>query len=167
MVKKNLFITGIVFFIIGFIFINSHELLAGFSFILAFLLLPISIILYIIGFIKNLFNKDVKDDDIKNLTPYLCSISNLRKKDGQVKKGDCIITFEDNSFIISQNEEKIINNIDSIYYLDIWDYKDDTYFKIVMSSHTEYIFKSIYFEADKISDYLKTKGVKIEDNRKD
>lgn len=103
--------------------------------------------------------------DIENLKPFLCSVSKLRKKDGNVKRGDCTITFEDNLFFIIQDEEKIENEIESIYYFDIWDYKDETYFKICMRSHIEYIFKSIRFEADKIADFLKTKGVKIEDNR--
>lgn len=103
--------------------------------------------------------------DIENLKPFLCSVSKLRKKDGNIKRGDCAITFEENLFFIIQGEEKIENEIESIYYFDIWEHKDETYFKICMRSHIEYIFKSIRFEADKIADFLKTKGVKIEDNR--
>ncbi len=103
--------------------------------------------------------------DIENLKPFLCSVSKLRKKDGNIKRGDCAVVFEDDLFVISQNDEKIENEIESIYYFDIWEHKDETYFKICMRSRIEYIFKSIRFEADKIADYLKTKGVKIEDNR--
>lgn len=103
--------------------------------------------------------------EIDNLRPFLCSASKLRKKDGNIKRGDCVIIFEDDLFFIIQNEEKIENEIKSIYYFDIWEYKNEIYFKFRMRSLTEYIFKSIHFEADKIANYLKTKGVKIEDNR--
>lgn len=112
-------------------------------------------------------NKQHAPAEIENLRPFLCSVSNLRKKDGNVVRGDCTFAFDDNLFIISQGDEKIVNEIDSIYYFDIWEHKDDTYFKIRMRSHTEYTFKSVYFEADKIGDYLKTKGIKVEDNRND
>lgn len=103
--------------------------------------------------------------DVSNLRPFICSVSNTRKKDGNIVNGDCEFVFNDNLFIIKQNNEQIENEIESIYYVDIWEYKDDTFFKIVMRSHTEYIFKSIHFEADKISEFLGKKGIKIEDNR--
>lgn len=103
--------------------------------------------------------------DIENLQPFLCSVSKYRKKDGKIERGECSIEFTDNVFQIKQNNQTIENEIDSIYYFDIWEHKDETYFKFFMRSHIEYIFKSVHFEADKISTYLKTKGVKIEDNR--
>ena len=103
--------------------------------------------------------------DIENLQPFLCSVSKYRKKDGKIERGECSIEFADNMFQIKQDDKTIENEIDSIYYFDIWEHKNETYFKIFMRSHTEYIFKSVHFEADKISTYLKTKGVKIEDNR--
>lgn len=102
---------------------------------------------------------------IENLQPFLCSVSKYRKKDGKIERGECSIEFADNMFQIKQDDKTIENEIDSIYYFDIWEHKNETYFKIFMRSHTEYIFKSVHFEADKISTYLKTKGVKIEDNR--
>lgn len=133
-----------------------------------YLFLFIAILIFAIFAIKSgvqvLLNQSVPAD-IENLKPFLCSVSNLRKKDGSVKKGDCAISFDSVSFVISQNEEKIENDIESIYYFDIWDYKDETYFKIRMHSKTEYIFKSIHFESDKIARYLRQKGIKIEDNR--
>lgn len=133
-----------------------------------YLFLFIAILIFAIFAIKSgvqaLLNQSAPAD-IENLKPFLCSVSNLRKKDGNVKKGDCVISFDDVSFVISQSEEKIENDIESIYYFDIWDYKDETYFKIRMRSKTEYIFKSIHFEADKIARYLRQKGIKIEDNR--
>lgn len=133
-----------------------------------YLFLFIAILIFAIFAIKSgiqaLLNQSAPAD-IENLKPFLCSVSNLRKKDGNVKKGDCVISFDDVSFVISQGEEKIENDIESIYYFDIWDYKDETYFKIRMRSKTEYIFKSIHFEADKIARYLRQKGIKIEDNR--
>lgn len=133
-----------------------------------YLLLFIGIIAFaiflIIKGIKALKNQNAPVD-MSNLRPFLCSVSKYRKDDGKLVRGDCTFAFEDNSFIISQGDEKIVNDIDSIYYFDIWEHKDETYFKIVMRSHTEYIFKSIRFESDKIADYLKPKGIKIEDNR--
>lgn len=103
--------------------------------------------------------------DLENLRPFLCSVSKYRKKDGKIERGECQIFFDENSFVIKQNDEQITNEIDSIYYFDIWEYKDETYFKIKMRSATEYIFKSIRFEYEKISKFLSSKGVKIEDNR--
>lgn len=97
--------------------------------------------------------------------PFFTSASKTRKGDGNIKRGNCEIEFKAGIFCIKQDEEIIENSIDSIYYFDIWDYKNDTYFKFRMNSLTEYIFKSIYFDADKISDYLKQYGIKIEDNR--
>lgn len=130
-----------------------------------YLFLFIAILIFAIKLGVQVLLNQSATSDIENLKPFLCSVSKLRKKDGNVKRGDCTITFEDNLFFIIQDEEKIENEIESIYYFDIWDYKDETYFKICMRSHIEYIFKSIRFEADKIADFLKTKGVKIEDNR--
>ena len=129
-----------------------------------FLIILIIAIFLIINGIKALKNQNAPVD-ISNLRPFLCSVTNYRKSDGKLVRGDCEFAFNENLFIISQNDEKIINEIDSIYYFDIWEYKDETYFKIVMRSKTEYVFKSISFEADKISDYLTIKGIKIEDNR--
>lgn len=133
-----------------------------------YLLLFIGIIAFaiflIVSGIKGIKNQNAPVD-MSNLRPFLCSVSKYRKNDGKVVRGDCTFAFEDNSFIISQGDEKIVNDINSIYYFDIWEHKDETYFKIVMRSHTEYIFKSIHFESDKIADYLKPKGIKIEDNR--
>ena len=178
---KYCFIIGFVLFFLGILFLNSAEIFAGFCFLASFILIPIAFIMLFINLIKS--RKQIKDNiknfinginalkiqnapvDVSNLRPFLCSVSNLRKKDGNVVRGDCTFALEDDLFVISQDAEKIENNIESIYYFDIWDYKDETYFKIVMRSHTEYVFKSIHFEADKIADVLKTKGVKIEDNR--
>lgn len=132
----------------------------------------IILIIFIVSLIGTIFkNKTKKQNnqneasDIENLRPFLCSVSKLRKKDGNVNRGDCAFAFNENLFVISQGDEKIENEIESIYYFDIWEYKDETYFKIRMRSATEYVFKSIRFEADKIAKYLKTKNIKIEDNR--
>ena len=163
---KYCFIIGFALFFLGFLFLKTAETFAGFCFFVSFILIPIGIILFFIKIIRTMStNKQHAPAKIKNLRPFLCSVSNLRKKDGNVVRGDCMFAFDDNLFIISQSDEKIINDIDSIYYFDVWEHKDETYFKIVMRSHTEYIFKSIRFEADKIADYLKQKGIKIEDNR--
>ena len=134
-----------------------------------YLLLFVGIVIFaiflIINGIKALKNQNAPVD-VSNLRPFLCSVSKYRKSDGKLVRGDCAFAFEDNLFVFYQDAEKISNEIDSIYYFDKWEHKDETYFKIVMRSHTEYIFKSIHFEADKIADYLKEKGIKIEDNRK-
>lgn len=168
--KKYISVTGVILFIISCCTIRKHEDFAVVCMLLSFLLFFVLLILLIKALINYLFKPHLqkiqnKPADIENLKPFLCSVSNLRKKDGNVKKGDCVISFDGVSFVISQSEEKIENDIESIYYFDIWDYKDETYFKIRMRSKTEYIFKSIHFEADKIARYLRQKGIKIEDNR--
>ena len=106
--------------------------------------------------------------DINNmeLSPEFVKCSKFRKKDGIINKGACSIKFENDKFYILQDDNKIENDINSIYYLDIWDHKDDTYFKIRMRSLTEYIFKSVYFDADKMKDVAEHYQIKIEDNRK-
>ena len=104
--------------------------------------------------------------DVANLRPLVCSISKYRKKDGNVERGECSIDFSNDSFFIKQGTEQIENKIDSIYYFDIWEHQEETFFKFRMRSSAEYIFKSIHFEADKISQFLKSKNIKVEDNRK-
>jgi hypothetical protein len=88
-----------------------------------------------------------------------------RKSDGNIVKGDCVITFEDDTFIIIQGDETIQNNLSSIYYLDIWEYKNEIYYKFVMRSHNEYTLKSLYDEIEIISQQLAQRHIKIEDNR--
>lgn len=108
--------------------------------------------------------KQIKECSL-TVTPFFISASKCRKKYGQIKRGDCIVEFDEDVFYIKQGDEIIKNNVDSIYCFDIWDYKDDTYFKIQMKSKTEYKFKSIYFDADKISEYIRKYDIEIEDNR--
>lgn len=130
-----------------------------------YLFLFVLIVFFAIFLILKGIKKQSAPASIENLTTFLISVSKYRKKDGKLVRGDCAFAFNESLFIIRQENEQIENNVDSIYYFDIWKYKDETYFKIVMRSHLEYTFKSIYFESDKIANYLRTKGVKIEDNR--
>lgn len=121
----------------------------------------------LLDFLKKYLIGDVPEQskDYLLAKPFFVSASKLRKTDGHIKRGNCEIEFKKDIFCIKQNDQTIENSVESIYYFDIWDYKDDTYFKIRMRSMTEYIFKSVYFDADKISDYLKPYEIKIEDNR--
>lgn len=104
-------------------------------------------------------------DFVKTFDSYFISCDKYRKKDGNIERGDCQILFTDENFLIKQDTEIIKNKISSIYYFDIWEYEEKTYFKIRMRSLTEYIFGAIDFEADEIANYLKTFNIKIEDNR--
>lgn len=111
-------------------------------------------------------NQNFDDFDfVKTFDSYFISCDKYRKKDGNIERGDCQILFTDENFLIKQDTEIIKNKISSIYYFDIWEYEEKTYFKIRMRSLTEYIFGAIDFEADEIANYLKTFNIKIEDNR--
>lgn len=109
-------------------------------------------------------NKNNNDSE-KSFKSFFLSSDKYRKKDDTLERGECEIEFTENEFIIKQGENKIENLIDSIYFFDIWTFKDDTYFKFRMRDLNELKFRSDYFEADKISKLLETKDVKIEDNR--
>ena len=61
-----------------------------------------------------------------------------------------------------KEEETINNNISSIYYFDIWRFKDEYYYKFVMRSHNEYMFKDIYGEVEEIKNELDYLNIKIE-----
>ena len=104
-------------------------------------------------------------NSIKTFDSYFISCDKYRKKDGNIERGDCQILLNAENFLIKQDTEIIKNKISSIYYFDIWEYEEKTYFKIRMRSLTEYIFGAIEFEADEIANYLKTFDIKIEDNR--
>lgn len=111
--------------------------------------------------------KQVLDDFnyIRTFDSYFISCDKYRKKDGNVERGDCQILFTGEYFLIKQDTEIIKNKVSSIYYFDIWEYEERTYFKFRMRSLTEYIFGATEFEADEIANYLKTCSIKIEDNR--
>jgi len=117
--------------------------------------------------IQKTIRKDVYDDFnfIKSFDTYFINCDNYRKKDGNVERGECQILFDDKTFLIQQDREIIKNNISSIYYFDIWEYEEHTYFKIRMRSLTEYKFGAIEFEADEIANYLRSMNITIEDNR--
>lgn len=162
-ITKYSFYIGLVSLLLSFIFIPFLliTVLSAFVFVISL----------IIDTIKNrnvifINEKDYKED--KNaFKSYFLGVDSLRKSDGNVQRGECEIIFEDENFKIKQNEEIIENSIQSIYYFDIWEYKDDTYFKFRMRSGAEYKFCSQHFEADKIAKMLAEKGIKIEDNRND
>lgn len=134
-----------------------------------FLLVTIpAILVFIISFsidaIKCHTNTD-KAEDLTNFKSYFLGLDELRKKDGNVQRGDCEIEFKETEFLIKQNDEIIANGISSIYCYEIWEYKEDTYFKFRMRSGTEYKFCSQYFEADKILNIMQKYNISIEDDR--
>lgn len=109
-------------------------------------------------------NKNNNDSE-KSFKSYFLSSDKYRKKDDTLERGECEIKFTENEFIIKQGENKIENLIDSIYYFDIWIFKDITYFKFRMRDLNELKFRSEYFETDEIIKILEAKDIKIEDNR--
>lgn len=97
---------------------------------------------------------------------YFLSSDKYRKKDDVLERGECKIKIFAGDFTINQDDKKIENLIDSIYYFGIWDFKNETYFKFRMKDLNEIKFKSINSEVEQIAALLKSKGVKIEDDRK-
>lgn len=114
-----------------------------------------------------LFKHNTEEKGSEELKPLFVKASSFRKKDGIIKAGECLLEFNEDTFLIKQDDQIVENKISSIYLLDIWEYKDDTYFKIVMRSHTEYMFVSMHFEADSVLEILSKLDVIIEDNRKE
>lgn len=167
---KSLFVVGIIFLIYGIFNIESHENIAVICILLSFVLIPISIILFVVKLFKK-NNKTISQiaettnntDNIFNT--YFIKASDYRNKDGKVERGNCVLEFDEETFYIKQNEEIIENPITSIYLFDIWEYEDRTYFKIQMRSRTEYMFSSNNNEEEEISSILEDYDIKIEDNR--
>lgn len=72
---------------------------------------------------------------------FFIKASNYRKKDDNLtNKADCTLKFDNDKFYIIQNDKQIENNTQSIYEFRFWEYKDNSYFVIQMSSKTEYMF---------------------------
>lgn len=95
---------------------------------------------------------------------FFLSVDTVRKKDGNLKRGECEIEIFDDVFQIRQGSEILEYYIDSIYYFGIWEYKDNIYFKFRMRSLNEIKFCSQYFECGRIAAILKKKGIKIEED---
>ena len=77
----------------------------------------------------------------KDFNLFFIKASNYRKKDDKLtNKADCILKFDKDKFYIIQNDKQIENNIHSIYEFRFWEYKDNSYLAIQMSSKTEYMF---------------------------
>lgn len=176
---KNSYLTGFITIFLGVLGVIMNNALILFL-LLSIIILPIAIIFMIIEAIKNnppiytpakiTMSVLAKNNtvDLTNISTYFIKNNLLkpRKTDGNITKGDCIIKFEnDKTFSIIQDEETINNNISSIYYLDIWEYKDETYYKFVMRSHNEYTLKEVNNEVEIILQQLAQNGVSIEDNR--
>lgn len=113
----------------------------------------------IFGFLKIGSDKETKEKTL--FKSFFLSVDNIRKKDGKLKRGECEIEFFDNTFQIRQGSEIIEYNIDSIYYFDIWEFKDNTYFKFRMRSLNEIKFCSQHFEWMYISKLLKKRGITV------
>lgn len=176
---KNLYLSGFITMFLGVLGVIMNNALVLFL-LLSIVILPVAIIFMIIEAIRNktpiytpakiTMPAPAKNNtvDLTNITTYFVKNNLLkpRKKDGNIIKGSCIIKFEnDKTFSIIQDEETINNNISSVYYLDIWEYKDETYYKFVMRSHNEYTLKEIDNEVEIISQQLAQNGINIEDNR--
>lgn len=169
--KKTLLI-GFISLIISVCIIDSNENLGVLLFLFSIALIFISLFVLLITFFKA--KKEEKEEKEqrgqklqKEIRPHFVKASSFRKKDGIIKAGECLLDFNEDNFLIKQDNQIIENKISSIYLLDIWEYKDDTYFKIVMRSHTEYMFISMNFEADSVLEILSKLDVIIEDNRKE
>lgn len=102
---------------------------------------------------------------IKKLKSFYLGNAKLRKKDGNIVRGDCEIIFENTTFKIKQGEEIVENAIDSIYQLDLWKYDGLTYFKIFMRSHTDYKFEDTTGIANQMISIARFNGIDIDDNR--
>lgn len=109
--------------------------------------------------------KEITENFKLNYEVYFVSCSQYRKKDGEIEKGKCLLFLNDEHFWFEQNQETIYNNIKSIYYFDIWEYKEKIYCKFCMRSFPEYIFGVTNSEASEIANFLKNNEIKIEDNR--
>jgi len=170
MAAKFFYATLITFILfIGFV-ITNHNTLGFLSFLLCIFSFVLCIIFVIVDLVSPTTPKTAKTKesiDTSNIVfkSYFLSTDKIRKKDGELKRGDCKIEFIDDRFIIRQDNEKIENLIESIYYFGIWEYKDNNYFKFRMRNLNELKFCSQYFEADKIADLLRKRGIKIEDDR--
>ena len=166
--KKTLLI-GFISLIISVCIIDSNENLGVLLLLFSIALIFISLFVLLITFFKA--KKEEKEQrgqkPQKEIRPHFVKASSFRKKDGIIKAGECLLDFNEDNFLIKQDNQMIENKISSIYLLDIWEYKDDTYFKIVMRSHTEYMFISMNFEADSVLEILSKLDVIIEDNRKE
>ncbi len=153
---KNTFYIAIITFTIGIFF--PVLLLISLPAIVIF------IVLFTIDAIK-VHSNTAGSDEINVFKSYFLGLEELRKKDGNVNRGDCEIEFKDDKFYIKQDDQFITNDISSIYYFGIWEYKEDTYFKFRMRSGTEYKFCSQHFEADKIPNLMQKYNISIEDDR--
>ena len=182
---KNLFLASFIIMLVGIIGAIKENMLVLFL-LLAVIMFIITVILMIIEVIKNkipIFTPPEKinmpapapaktatpKDDIITFSTYFIknNMHKPRKKDGNIIKGDCTLEIDstNDTFTIIQGEETINNNISSIYYFDIWRFKDEYYYKFVMRSHNEYMFKDIDTEVDVIADQLDYLNIEIKDNR--
>lgn len=160
--KKALLI-GFILLIISICIIDSNEDIGALLLLFSMSLIFISLLVLLVSLFK--IKKEEKGPE--ELKPHFVKASSFRKKDGIIKAGECLLEFNEDTFLIKQDDQIVENKISSIYLLDIWEYKDDTYFKIVMRSHTEYMFVSMHFEADSVLEILSKLDVIIEDNRKE
>ena len=179
---KNLFLASFIIMLVGIIGAIKENMLVLFL-LLAVIMFIITVILMIIEVIKNkipIFTPPEKinmpapapaktatpKDDIITFSTYFIknNMHKPRKKDGNIIKGDCTLEIDstNDTFTIIQGEETINNNISSIYYFDIWRFKDEYYYKFVMRSHNEYMFKDIYGEVEEIKNELDYLNIKIE-----
>lgn len=149
---------------------KSISVVFGLLVIISFICLIITAIIETVQQMKYYKNNDelIKIDAPQKtvFNSFFISSDKYRKKDDSLERGECEIEFKKDVFVIKQSENKIENEITSIYYFDIWNFKDDTYFKFKMRDLNELKFRSEYFEIDEIIKILKEKNIKIEDNRK-
>lgn len=160
--KKALLI-GFISLIISICIIDSNEDIGALLLFFSMALILISLLVLLVSLFKTKKEKKGQEE----LKPHFVKASSFRKKDGIINAGECLLEFNEDTFLIKQDDQIVENKISSIYLLDIWEYKDDTYFKIVMRSHTEYMFVSMHFEADSVLEILSKLDVIIEDNRKE
>ena len=96
---------------------------------------------------------------------FFLGADELRQKDGNVQRGDCVIDFSDSEFVIRQGSEEIKNEISSIYYFGIWEHEQYTYCKFRMRSGVEYKFGASSEQIENLKNTMQKYGISVEDDR--
>ena len=82
----------------------------------------------------------------------------------KIKKGACKLNFENQRFVILQDNESISDNMNDVYNIRTWTFKENVYFAIRMKTHSEYMFSfgTVDFWLKTLENYAKAFNIPFE-----
>ena len=82
----------------------------------------------------------------------------------KIKKGKCVLNFENQQIIITQNNESISDYMSDVYNFRTWNFKGNVYFAIKMKTSSEYkfCFGNVDFWLKALENYTKAFNIPFE-----